>query len=69
MMAGIVLVALGLLGLVAWRWKLSDKAAQRAHEFALHSKRVEWDEAEIASQKMMLKRIDERVRRPELRTR
>lgn len=35
------------LGLVAWRWWLSDRAAMRAHELALRQQVVQTEEATL----------------------
>lgn len=47
MIAGAVVLLLAMAGLVAWRWQLADRAAQRGHELAVHATRVQVDQVAI----------------------
>lgn len=67
MIAGAVVLLLAVAGLVAWRWQLSDRAAQRRHELALRVEVVKVEQAAIDKALGEVATLRERVKTLEYR--
>lgn len=62
-----VFVLLAAAALLAWRWWLADRTAQRAHELELHTRHVTVEQAALDEDRAKVRNLEKRVKDLEYR--